>query len=395
ARQRRLPLHIRERLRGPPGQGGGPHLGHGAGRLPVRRPLLPRGLRNAGHHQPHHPGRRDPRAGQRDAGEAGGTRPPSRAGDRLRPGGLLLAQRQGRVPPARPVARDRHGRGRLRQQGRGRRRPGHHVRLRLPRNAGADAGAALLCPRDPAPRPRHAPCRRRGGAGPAARRQIAGDAPLRGRQAGRLHLHRRLHPARGTAGPSRDQAHAAPDRGEPAPLRLDVPGRRVLCEPDGQVRDRRAGRRLRPDRAQDHRGHLRRRGPARRRRLLRQGPDQGGPLRRLRLPLPRQERGRGRAGGALHHPGLLRHRRVQAALGVFRPARHRPRRGRGEAGAGGERDGQPLAAWHPRTPPHEPPDLRPHLRLRPLRPHPRRVGRHLHLGEDRPGGGAEAGLPPL
>jgi S-adenosylmethionine synthetase len=77
----------------------------------------------------------------------------------------------------------------------------------------------------------------------------------------------------------------------PAAVRLDVPGRRVLREPDGQVRHRRAGRRLRPDRAQDHRGHLRRRGPARRRRLLGQGPDQGGPLRRLRLPLPRQERG--------------------------------------------------------------------------------------------------------
>jgi S-adenosylmethionine synthetase len=36
------------------------------------------------------------------------------------------------------------------QQGRGRRRPGHHVRLRLPRDAGADAGADLLRPQDPA-----------------------------------------------------------------------------------------------------------------------------------------------------------------------------------------------------------------------------------------------------
>ncbi|KAK0329121.1 hypothetical protein LTR94_038059, partial [Friedmanniomyces endolithicus] len=75
---------------------------------------------------------------------------------------------------------------------------------------------------------------------------------------------------------------------------------------------RRPGRRRRPDRPQDHRRHLRRRGPARRRRLLGQGSDQGGPLGRLRLPLPGQERGRRRPGRPLHHPDLLRHRRGQA-----------------------------------------------------------------------------------
>ena len=37
-----------------------------------------------------------------------------------------------------------------RQQGRGRRRSGHHVRLCLPRNARTDAGAALLRPQNPA-----------------------------------------------------------------------------------------------------------------------------------------------------------------------------------------------------------------------------------------------------
>jgi S-adenosylmethionine synthetase len=36
---------------------------------------------------------------------------------------------------------------------------------------------------------------------------------------------------------------------------------RMAREPDGQVRHRRAGRRCGPDRAQDHRGHLWRRGP--------------------------------------------------------------------------------------------------------------------------------------
>jgi S-adenosylmethionine synthetase len=48
-----------------------------------------------------------------------------------------------------------------------------------------------------------------------------------------------------------------------------------------------------PDRAQDHRRYLWRRGPARRRRVLGQGPDQGRPLGRLYHPLSRQERRRG------------------------------------------------------------------------------------------------------
>lgn len=48
--------------------------------------------------------------------------------------------------------------------------------------------------------------------------------------------------------------------------------------------------RLRPDGPKDHRGHLRRLCPARGRRLQRQGPFQGGPLRGLRRPLHREER---------------------------------------------------------------------------------------------------------
>ena len=63
------------------------------------------------------------------------------------------------------------------------------------------------------------------------------------------------------------------------------------------LRHRRAAGRHRPDRPQDHRGHLRRHGPPRRRRLLRQGPDQGRPLRLLHGPLHRQEPGRRRPGG--------------------------------------------------------------------------------------------------
>ena len=56
---------------------------------------------------------------------------------------------QDRRAAARPVGRHRPGRRRRRQQGRRRGRPGHHVRLCLPRDARADAGADLLRPQDP------------------------------------------------------------------------------------------------------------------------------------------------------------------------------------------------------------------------------------------------------
>ena len=52
--------------------------------------------------------------------------------------------------------RHRPGRRCRRQQGRRRRRPGHDVRLRLPRDRRADAGADLLRARHPAPHPRAA-----------------------------------------------------------------------------------------------------------------------------------------------------------------------------------------------------------------------------------------------
>ena len=70
----------------------------------------------------------------------------------------------------------------------------------------------------------------------------------------------------------------------------------VPHQPDRPLRHRRTARRHRPDRAQDHRGHLRRHGPARRRRVLRQGSDEGGPLGLLHGALHRQEH-RGRRPG--------------------------------------------------------------------------------------------------
>ena len=67
-------------------------------------------------------------------------------------------------------------------------------------------------------------------------------------------------------------------------------------QPDRLLPDRRPARRLRPDGPQDHRRHLRRPRPARRRRLQRQGPDQGRSLGRLHGPLHRQEHRRRRPG---------------------------------------------------------------------------------------------------
>ena len=89
---------------------------------------------------------------------------------------------------------------------------------------------------------------------------------------------------------------------------LRAPGLRAR-EPDGRLRGRRADGRCRTDGTQDHRRHLRRHGPSRRWRVLGQGPDQGRPLGRLRLPLGGQEHRRRRACAPLRAPGRIRHRR--------------------------------------------------------------------------------------
>ena len=80
-----------------------------------------------------------------------------------------------------------------------------------------------------------------------------------------------------------------------------------------------------PHRPQDHRRHLRRRGAPRRRRLLGQGPVEGGPVRCVRGALRGQERGRGRAGRPLRGPGRLRDRRRAPAVADGRDVRHRAR----------------------------------------------------------------------
>ena len=59
----------------------------------------------------------------------------------------------------------------------------------------------------------------------------------------------------------------------------------------------------------DHRRHLWRHGPPWRRRVFRQGPVQGGPVRGLCGAICRKEPGRGRAREPLRNPGFLRDRR--------------------------------------------------------------------------------------
>ena len=79
-------------------------------------------------------------------------------------------------------------------------------------------------------------------------------------------------------------------------------------QPDRRLRAGRPPRRHRAHRPQDHRRHLRRDGPPRRRGLLGEGPLQGGPLCRLCRPLGGEEPGRRRSCHPVRGPGGLRHR---------------------------------------------------------------------------------------
>ena len=117
-------------------------------------------------------------------------------------------------------------------------------------------------------------------------------------------------------------------------LAIDTDGLPAAGQPDRPLRDRRPDGRRRPDRPQDHRRHLRRHGPPRRRRVLRQGPVQGRPLGRLRHALGRQERRGRRPGPALRGAGRLRDRQGAPGRAVRRDLRHRDRAGRADPGRG-------------------------------------------------------------
>ena len=101
---------------------------------------------------------------------------------------------------------------------------------------------------------------------------------------------------------------------------INPTGRSVVGGPQGDTR----------------RGHLRRLRPPRRRRLLGQGPQQGGPLRRVCDPLGGQEHCGGRSGGQVRGPGGLRHRGGKAGLHHGGHLRHRQGGGRYDRGCCGK-----------------------------------------------------------
>ena len=154
-------------------------------------------------------------------------------------------------------------------------------------------------------------------------------------------------------------------------------------QPDRALRGRRAARRRRRDRPQDHRRHLWRRGAARRRRVLGERPDEGGSLGVLHGALRREERRRGRPRGEVHGAARLRHRRRRAGLGLHRDGGH-GHDSRREDQRAGARALQADAARHHRIAGSAPSDLQEDGGLRTLRPHRARV----HMGEDGQGGGA-------
>ena len=220
---------------------------------------------------------------------------------------------------------------------------------------------------------------------PAPRRQDPGDRALPRRPAGGDREAPDLDPAR------RRRRLRDADQARPVGAR-----RRARCcrptlydeaaaaaqlhgQPDRPVRDRRPDGRLRPDRPQDHRRHLRRHGPPRRRRVQRQGPVQGRPLGRLRRPLGGQERRRRRPRRPRRGAGGLRDRRRPPGVGDGRDVRHRAHRPRPHRRAH-RRALRPAPGRVPRGAAPAPADLPEDGRLRPLRPRRPR----LHLGAHRP-----------
>ena len=206
----------------------------------------------------------------------------------------------------------------------------------------------------------------------------------------RLQDRAHLHPA--PARPRRRDAHQArPHRArDPPAAPAGVRRRRatsVLVNPTGTLRARRPARRHRPHRPQDHRRHLRRHGPPRRRRLLGQGPVQGRPLGRLRRPLGGQERGRRR-----RRPRAARSRwptpsawPTRCRCWSRRSAPRRSTRPRSTSAVAGALRPAP-GGHHPRPRP-APADLPEDRGLRPLRP----LREGVHLGGDAPGRRPEVG----
>ena len=280
---------------------------------------------------------------------------------------LRGAHRRGRRRPARPP---------------GRRRPGPDVRLRLRRHPRAHAAADRRwrtgwpsgCPRCA----RTAPC-------PTCARTARPRSPSSTTATARSASTPSSSPA-STPPTSTSRRCSQPDIAEHVvePVLAGARHRHhrlpAAGQPDRPVRDRRPDGRRRPHRPQDHRRHLRRHGPPRRRRVLRQGPVQGRPVR-----APTRCAGSPRTSSPPGWPAAARcrsptrsARRTRSACSS-RPSA--PRRCRPSAIQDAVVRGLRPAAGrdHPRPRPAAA-DLRPDRGVRPLRP--RAAG--LHLGAHRP-----------
>ena len=132
---------------------------------------------------------------------------------------------------------------------------------------------------------------------------------------------------------------------------------------------------------QDHRRLVRRHGPPRRWRILRQGSDEGRPVCGVRRALGRQERRRGRAGGSVRGRGRVRHRDRPADQLQRRLVRDRQDRGFGDPGTDRAPFRSPPRVDHRRARP-SPAVVPPDRGVWPFRsPRPRPA-----LGADRQGG---------
>ena len=195
---------------------------------------------------------------------------------------------------------------RARRAGRG--RPGFDVRFRLRRDAGVDAGADHV----------RASARSRADPHSQKRQSAPGCGRTRSRRSRSF-----TRTASRSASPTSSFRPSTPKDVKHSEIRsfvIEEVIRKVLpnemltdtteflINPTGQFRHRRTARRHRPDRTQDHRRQLRRLGPARRRRIFRQGSEQGRSQRGLHGALGGEECGRLRSGKALRNPVRLRHR---------------------------------------------------------------------------------------